>query len=248
MIRSMGEESNKSEAPVDEGTILLMDKPFQWTSFDVVHKVRRTLGIPKVGHTGTLDPRATGLLIICTGRQTKRVQEFADMEKEYTGTLQLGIRTPSFDLETAVTEQADISTVTQEKLAAAVQGFLGKQLQVPPMFSAVKHHGKPLYKYARKGKTLEREAKEIEIKEFSIISFAPPNVSFRVRCSKGTYIRTLANDLGEILGCGATLVELRRTRIGEYRVENALTISQFENLKNARELSPIETDEQPLPA
>jgi tRNA pseudouridine55 synthase len=248
MIRSMGEGSNKSEEPVDEGTILLVDKPLQWTSFDVVHKVRRTLGIPKVGHAGTLDPRATGLLIVCTGRQTKRVHEFADMEKEYTGTLQLGIRTPSFDMETAVTEQADISNVSQEKLAAAVQGFLGKQLQVPPMFSAVKHHGKPLYKYARKGKTLEREAKEIDIKEFSIISFAPPNVSFRVRCSKGTYIRALANDLGEILGCGATLVELRRTRIGEYRVENALTISQLENLKNASELSPVETDEQPLPA
>jgi tRNA pseudouridine55 synthase len=248
MTESMGEQSSKSEEPVDEGTILLMDKPLQWTSFDVVHKVRRTLGIPKVGHAGTLDPRATGLLIVCTGRQTKRVQEFADLEKEYTGTLQLGIRTPSFDLETAITEQADISTVTQEKLMAAVNGFLGKQLQMPPMFSAVKHHGKPLYKYARKGKTLEREPKEIDIREFTIISFTPPNVSFRVRCSKGTYIRALAHDLGEILGCGATLVELRRTRIGEYRVEDALTMSQFENLKGEREFSPVGTDEQPLPA
>lgn len=248
MTESMGEQSSKSEEPVDEGTILLMDKPLQWTSFDVVHKVRRTLGIPKVGHAGTLDPRATGLLIVCTGRQTKRVQEFADLEKEYTGTLQLGIRTPSFDLETAVTERADISAVTQERLLAAVNGFRGKQLQMPPMFSAVKHHGKPLYKYARKGKTLEREPKEIDIKEFTIISFAPPNVLFRVRCSKGTYIRALANDLGEILGCGATLVELRRTRIGEYRVEDALTISQFENLKGEREFSPVVTDEQPLPA
>jgi len=244
----MGEGSDKSEETVDEGTILLIDKPLQWTSFDVVHKVRRTLGIPKVGHAGTLDPRATGLLIICTGRQTRRVQEFAELEKEYTGTLQLGIRTPSFDMETAITTHADISTVTQEKLAAAVKGFLGKQLQMPPMFSAVKHHGKPLYKYARKGKTLEREAKEIDIREFSIISFAAPNASFRVRCSKGTYIRALVNDLGEILGCGATLVELRRTRIGGYRVEDALTISQFENLKNERELSPIETHEQSLPA
>ena len=248
MIRSMGDESNKSDAPVDEGSILLVDKPLQWTSFDVVHKVRLVLGIPKVGHAGTLDPRATGLLIVCTGRQTKRVQEFADLEKEYTGTLQLGIRTPSFDMETAITKHADFSDVTREKLESAVSGFLGKQLQLPPMFSAVKVHGKPLYKYARKGKTLEREAKEIEIREFSIVSFAPPNVSFRVRCSKGTYIRALANDLGEILGCGATLTELRRTRIGEYRVENALTIDQIENLKDVRDLSPIETDEQPLPA
>jgi tRNA pseudouridine55 synthase len=248
MIRSMGEGSNKSEELIDEGTVLLVDKPLQWTSFDVVHKVRRTLGTPKVGHAGTLDPRATGLLIICTGRQTKRVQEFTDLEKEYTGTLQLGIRTPSFDMETAITKHADVSDVTYEKLESAVSGFLGKQLQLPPMFSAVKVHGKPLYKYARKGKTLEREKKEIDIREFSIISFAPPNVSFRVRCTKGTYIRALANDLGEILGCGATLIELRRTRIGEHRVENALTIDQLDNLKRERSLSPIETDEQPLPA
>jgi tRNA pseudouridine55 synthase len=248
MIRAMGEGSDTVEEPVDVGRVILVDKPLQWTSFDVVHKVRQTLGVAKVGHAGTLDPRATGLLIVCTGRQTKRVQEFADLEKEYTGTLQLGIRTPSFDMETAITEHADVSDVTPAKLESAVSGFLGKQLQLPPMFSAVKYHGKPLYKYARKGKTLERTAKEIDIKEFAILSFALPNVTFRVRCSKGTYIRALANDLGEILGCGATLIELRRTRIGEYRVENALTMDQIENLKNVRELSPVETDEQPLPA
>jgi tRNA pseudouridine55 synthase len=232
----MGDQSKTSNEPVDEGTVLLVDKPLQWTSFDVVHKVRQSTGTAKVGHAGTLDPRATGLLIICTGRQTKRVHEFADLEKEYTGAFQLGIRTPSFDMETTITQIADISAVTQEGLESAAKGFLGKQLQLPPMFSAVKHHGKPLYKYARKGET------------FSILSFVPPNVTFRVRCSKGTYIRTLANDLGEILGCGATLVELRRTRIGDYRVENALTIDQLENIKGVRELSHSGLHEHRIPA
>jgi len=243
MIRSLSDGSNGSPEPVDEGIMLLIDKPLQWTSFDVVHKVRQSLGVAKVGHAGTLDPRATGLLIICTGRQTKRMHEFTELGKEYTGTFQLGIRTPSFDMETAITEHADISTVTLEVLQAAVQGFLGKQLQIPPMYSAVKHHGKPLYKYARKGKTLERKAKEIDITEFSILSFTPPNVTFRVRCSKGTYIRALANDIGEILGCGATLTELRRTSIGDFRVEDALSIDQLESMKAEKDLSQLETHE-----
>ena len=248
MIRSMADQSKRSPEPVEEGTMLLVDKPLQWTSFDVVHKVRQSLGVAKAGHAGTLDPRATGLLIICTGRQTKRVHEFADLEKEYTGTLQLGIRTPSFDMETAITEHADCSTVTQEKLESAAKGFVGKQLQVPPMYSAVKHHGKPLYKYARKGKTLDRKAKEIDITEFAILSFSPPNVTFRVRCSKGTYIRALANDIGEMLGCGAALVELRRTRIGDLRVEDALTIGQLESMKGTKDFSQSETHEHRIPA
>jgi len=244
----MEDQSKAVGQHVDEGMILLVDKPLQWTSFDVVHEVRLSLGIAKAGHAGTLDPRATGLLIICTGRQTKRVHEFADMEKEYTGMFQLGIRTPSFDMETAITEQADISTVTRERLETATGGFLGKQLQVPPMYSAVKHQGKPLYKYARKGKTVERKAKEIDITEFSILSFTPPNATFRVRCSKGTYIRALVNDIGEILGCGAALVELRRTRIGDFRVENALTISQLHEMKNQEEFSRSEMHGHRIPA
>jgi len=248
MIRSMGDQSKTSNKPADEGTILLVDKPLQWTSFDVVHKVRHSLGISKVGHAGTLDPRATGLLIICTGRQTKRVHEFADLGKEYTGTFQLGIRTPSFDMETSITEHADFSKVTQERLESAARGFLGKQLQVPPMFSALKHQGTPLYKYARKGITLDRKAREIDIAEFSILSFTPPHVTFRVRCSKGTYIRALANDIGDILGCGATLFELRRIRIGDFRVEDALTISQLENMNEIREFSQSETDGHRIPA
>jgi tRNA pseudouridine55 synthase len=248
MIRSAGNQSEVLDQPVDEGTVLLIDKPLQWTSFDVVHKVRRCLNTAKAGHAGTLDPRATGLLIVCTGRQTKRVHEFADLEKEYTGTFRLGIRTPSFDMETSITTHADISTVTREQLESIALGFVGKQLQLPPMYSAVKHQGKPLYKYARKGKTLERKAKEIDIHEFDILSFAPPSVSFRVRCSKGTYIRALANDIGEILGCGATLVELRRTRIGHFDVANALTISQLESMNDASAYSQSEKDEHRIPA
>jgi tRNA pseudouridine55 synthase len=247
-MQSMGDRSKTSNEPVDEGTILLVDKPLQWTSFDVVHKVRQSLRASKAGHTGTLDPRATGLLIICTGRQTKRVHEFADLEKEYTGKFRLGISTPSFDMETPITKHADASAVTREKLESAARGFMGKQLQMPPMYSAVKHQGKPLYKYARKGKTLDRKRKEIEITEFSILSFAPPVGSLRVRCSKGTYVRTLANDIGEILGCGAVLIELRRTRIGEFRVENALTIDQLEDMKVQREFSQNGTHGHPLPA
>jgi tRNA pseudouridine55 synthase len=248
MISSPGDQSSASTRPVDEGTILLVDKPLQWTSFDVVHRIRHILKIEKAGHAGTLDPRATGLLIVCTGRQTKRVSEFADLEKEYTGTFQLGIRTPSFDMETTITESADVSSVTDQKLELAVSSFLGKQLQVPPMYSAVKHHGKPLYKYARKGKTLERKAKEIDITEFSIVSFSPPYVRFRIRCSKGTYIRALANDLGDMLGCGAALIELRRTKIGSFTVESALTIAQLENMKDERKLASSELHEQRISA
>jgi tRNA pseudouridine55 synthase len=248
MIRSLGGQAEQAEEPVNEGRLLLIDKPLQWTSFDVVHKVRQCLGVSKVGHAGTLDPRATGLLIVCTGRQTKRMQEFTDLQKEYTGTLQLGIRTPSFDLETAVTEQGDYSPVTREGLESAAKTFVGKQLQLPPMYSAVKHHGRPLYKFARKGKTLERTAKEVDIMEFAILSFAPPHVTFRVRCSKGTYIRALVNDLGEMLGCGATLTELRRTCIGAYCVEHALTIQQLEEMKTQQVSSQSEMHEHHLPA
>jgi tRNA pseudouridine55 synthase len=248
MIGTTDSQTRKTDEPVDEGTLLLVDKPLQWTSFDVVHKVRQCLGVPKVGHAGTLDPRATGLLIVCTGRQTKRMQEFTDLQKEYTGTFQLGIRTPSFDLETAVTEHADFTSVTRENVESAAERFLGKQLQLPPMFSAVKHHGKPLYKFARKGKVLERSPKEIDIEEFSILTWTPPHVTFRVRCSKGTYIRALVNDLGEMLGCGATLIELRRTSIGGYRVEDALTISQLEEMKDKRVSAQTEIHEHYLPA
>jgi tRNA pseudouridine55 synthase len=241
------EAVRKDDAP-DEGTVLLIDKPLNWTSFDVIHRLRQTLGIAKAGHAGTLDPRATGLLIVCTGKQTKRIDQFTGLEKEYTGLFELGIRTPSFDMETGVTQRSDYSSVNETVLGSVVKRFLGPQLQVPPMYSAAKHRGKPLYKYARKGKTLERQAKEIDVREFSIQSFAPPMVGFRIVCSKGTYIRSLVNDIGEALGCGATLNTLRRTRIGEFRVEDAMTVEQLDKLRNDTGILKTESDGYRIPA
>ncbi|MCX6135686.1 MAG: tRNA pseudouridine(55) synthase TruB [Ignavibacteriales bacterium] len=232
----------------DDGEILLLDKPLDWTSFDVVHRVRQWLGIKKVGHAGTLDPRATGLLIVCTGRQTKQIDSFAILDKEYTGTFELGIRTPSFDMETEVTEGGEFAGISLEGLKTAIEGFTGRQLQTPPMYSAVKYHGKPLYKYARKGKTIERQAKEIDVKEFSVLSFVPPVVAFRVACSKGTYIRSLVSDLGERLGCGAALTSLRRTRIGKYSVEDAMTIEQLDKVHAERVSMQSVSDGHRIPA
>jgi tRNA pseudouridine55 synthase len=232
----------------DEGEVLLIDKPLHWTSFDVVDKIRRWFGIEKAGHAGTLDPRATGLLILCTGRQTKRIDQFANLDKEYVGTFELGIQTPSFDMETRVTERLDYSGVSIDELRSVVVRFTGRQLQTPPMYSAVKHHGKPLYKYARKGKTLERQPKEIEVKEFSVLSFVPPVAEFRVVCSKGTYIRSLVSDIGNKLGCGAALTSLRRTRIGTYRVEDALTIEELDKVKGERASLRSLSDGHGIPA
>ncbi len=230
----MSAPSHRTTEMQDEGELILIDKPLNWTSFDVVHKIRRWFGIAKAGHAGTLDPRATGLLILCTGRQTKRIDQFTNLDKEYTGTFELGIRTPSFDMETGVTERGDYADITIEQLRSAVLGFTGRQLQTPPMYSAVKHRGKPLYKYARKGKTLERQPKEIDVTEFTVLSFVPPAVEFRVVCSKGTYIRSLVSDIGNKLGCGAALTSLRRTRIGAYRVEDALTMEELDKMKGER--------------
>jgi tRNA pseudouridine55 synthase len=218
----------------DEGEILLIDKPLNWTSFDVVHRIRQWFGIEKVGHAGTLDPRATGLLILCTGKQTKRLDLFVSLDKEYTGTFELGIRTPSFDMETGITDRADYTGISMEQLQSVVLGFTGRQMQTPPMYSAVKHRGKPLYKYARKGKTLDRPPKQIDVTEFSVDSFVPPVVGFRVVCSKGTYIRSLVSDIGEKLGCGAVLTSLRRTRIGGYKIEDALTIEELDRMNGER--------------
>jgi tRNA pseudouridine55 synthase len=232
----------------DEGEVLLIDKPLNWTSFDVVDKIRRWFGIEKAGHAGTLDPRATGLLILCTGRQTKRIDQFANLDKEYTGTFELGIRTPSFDMETGVTERGDYTDVSIERLRSVVLGFTGRQMQIPPMYSAVKHHGKPLYKYARKGKTLERQPKEVDVTEFTVVSFLPPVAEFRVVCSKGTYIRSLVSDIGDKLGCGAALTSLRRTRIGTHRVENALTMEELDKVKGERASLRSLSDGRRIPA
>ena len=217
-----------SDVLPEEGQVLLVDKPYKWTSFDVVRKVKRHVQIKKVGHAGTLDPLATGLLIVCTGRKTKTIDTIQAQEKEYTGTFFIGATTPSFDLETAVDHSFDISLITREKIEEAIQKLTGEIMQIPPMHSAVKLNGQRAYKLARKGETAEIQPRPVTIKVFEITSFDLPSVGFRVVCTKGTYIRSLARDLGELLDSGAHLTSLCRTRIGEYRLENALTMANLE--------------------
>lgn len=212
------------------GEILLLDKPLHWTSLDAVKKIRSLFHIRKAGHAGTLDPRATGLLIVATGAETKNMHRYTMLEKEYVGSMQLGIRTPSFDSETEVVERRDFEHITPEAVSAAMAQSVGTLMQVPPMYSASKYGGKPLYEYARKGRTVERAPKEIEVKEFNAVKFDLPFVEFKVVCSKGTYVRTLVDDLGGFLGCGACLVSLRRVRIGEYLVEDACSIEAAKEL------------------
>jgi tRNA pseudouridine55 synthase len=212
------------EKTQDAGRVLLINKPLRWTSFDVVNKLRYTLKIKKIGHAGTLDPLATGLLIICVAKMTKQIETFMGMEKEYTGTFVLGQTTPSYDLETEVSEQKDISGITPEAIASAVKSLTGKLNQLPPAHSAIKIGGKRAYKFARKGKEVELQPREVEVREFEITALRLPELQFRIVCSKGTYIRSLARDLGEKLGVGAYLSQLCRTRIGTYKLENALSI------------------------
>ncbi len=228
------------------GEVLLVDKPVDWTSFDVVKKTRSLFNVRKVGHAGTLDPKASGLLILCTGRRTKNILEFQDAEKEYLGTFELGVRTPSFDSETDVVETRDFSGLTEEQVQQAAARFVGKTHQMPPMYSAAKLDGKPLYQYARKGQTVERQVREVEIKDFVVTRFSPPMADFRVVCSKGTYIRALVDDLGKELGCGCTVRSLRRIRIGMYRVEEAMTIGDLQKLRDTLGLgqrAPYEVSE-----
>lgn len=226
-------ETAATKAVLDfhEGEILFIDKPVNWTSFDVVSRVRGTFRVKKVGHAGTLDPNATGLLIICTGKKTKIIDEFSGMDKEYIATLELGARTASFDAETEIIERKEIGHLTDEAIRAALAEFMGTQQQLAPMYSAVKHLGKPLYKYARKGREIERKPREVTVTELEVLSIALPVVVFRIVCSKGTYIRSIADECGTKLGCGAYLKELRRTRIGEHHVRDAITVEQLHTLE-----------------
>ncbi|MCC6396806.1 MAG: tRNA pseudouridine(55) synthase TruB [Bacteroidetes bacterium] len=210
----------------DEGEVLLVDKPAGWTSFDVVNKLRRAYGGLKMGHAGTLDPGATGLLILCTGRKRKDIDSFMGLEKEYAAEMRLGIRTPSFDMETEVTEASGIDGISEEQVLRVMGEFVGAVQQVPPMWSAVKVGGKRLYTLARKGMEVERPSREVQIVSIQPGRMDLPDVAFSVVCSKGTYIRTLVHDIGERLGCGATMTALRRTRIGPYRVEDAQSVPQ----------------------
>ena len=213
---------NQPEQP--EGRVILIDKPLEWTSFDVVKKLKYKLDVKKIGHAGTLDPLATGLLILCTGKKTKTINSIQAQEKEYEGTLVLGQTTPSFDLETEPTEANDISHLTEEDIKQATKAFIGDIEQIPPKFSAVKVNGKRAYLHARAGKEFTIKSRIVQIKAFDIIDVNPPEVKFRVVCSKGTYIRSLADDLGQALGVGAYLSALRRTRIGDYHIDDAETI------------------------
>ncbi|ARA95002.1 tRNA pseudouridine(55) synthase TruB [Rhodothermaceae bacterium RA] len=211
-----------------ERVVLLVDKPAGWSSFDVIRKLRRILGVRKIGHAGTLDPMATGLLICLVGRATKLMEQVMGLKKVYTGTLRLGEVTPSYDAETDVIERADWTHLTQADLEAARQAFLGEIRQVPPVYSAIKVGGERLYRKARRGETVDVPARTVTIDRFEWTAWEGPDVSFEVVCSKGTYIRSLAHDVGERLGVGAHLVALRRTAIGPYRVAEAWTIPSLE--------------------
>ncbi len=212
------------DAELHAGAVLLVDKPRGWTSFDVVNKVRHLFRIRRIGHAGTLDPAATGLLILCTAGKTKDVEEFMGLEKEYEAEIVLGARTPSYDAETPIVERKETSGLTEERVRDAIAGFVGAQQQLPPMYSAVKVGGRRLYSYARKGVEVSRQPREITIASITVGRVEIPAVTMTVVCSKGTYIRTLANDIGERLGCGAYLASLRRTRIGPYHVRDARSI------------------------
>jgi tRNA pseudouridine55 synthase len=215
-----------NQPPQDAGQLLLINKPLGWTSFDAVNKLRYKLKIKKIGHAGTLDPLATGLLIICTGKMTKQIDEFMGLEKEYTGTFVIGQTTPSYDLETEVSEAKDISAITKDLILTAAASLTGKINQLPPAHSAIKVGGKRAYKFARQGKEVALQPREVEVREFEITAVNLPAVDFRIVCSKGTYIRSLARDLGENLGVGAYLSQLCRTRIGNFKLEDALSIDE----------------------
>ncbi|MDX1773248.1 tRNA pseudouridine(55) synthase TruB [Oceanihabitans sediminis] len=222
-----------TEEDYKSGQVLLIDKPLNWTSFQVVNKlrwkIRQTFNIKKikVGHAGTLDPLATGLLIICTGKMTKQIDTFQGQIKEYTGTIVLGSTTPSFDLETEINETFPTDHITKELVEETTKQFIGEIEQFPPVFSAIKKDGKRLYEFARAGEEVEIKSRKITIEAFEITRFENNEVDFRVVCSKGTYIRSLAHDFGKALQSGGHLSVLRRTKIGDFHVDNALSVDAF---------------------
>lgn len=216
--------------PFAEGKVLLINKPLHWTSFDVVRKIRSTIRIKKVGHAGTLDPLATGLLIVCTGKFTKKINEYMAREKEYTGSFTLGATTPTYDLESEPENFKDYHHITEDKLHELTKQFTGQIQQVPPAHSAIKQAGKPVYEMARKGIAVKLEPRTLFIKAFTITGVELPKVYFKVVCSTGTYIRSLAHDYGNALGCGAYLSGLCRTRIGEFTLEDAMSMEAFQQI------------------
>jgi tRNA pseudouridine55 synthase len=223
---------NYTKESFEQGQVILIDKPFRWTSFDVIQKLRKILRIRKIGHAGTLDPLATGLLIICTGKFTKRINEYMAQEKEYTGTFTLGATTPTYDLESEPENFRPVEAITEEMINSVTKNFIGEIFQVPPIHSAIKIGGTRVYELARQGKEVKLEPRRITIKEFEITKIEMPMVHFKVVCSTGTYIRSLAYDFGEVIGCGAYLSSLCRTRIGEFRIADAMSLETFEKKVN----------------
>lgn len=222
-----------NEEDFRNGQVLLIDKPLNWTSFQVVNKIRWLIKNKfaikkiKVGHAGTLDPLATGLLIICTGKMTKEISIFQNQTKKYTGTFLIGTTTPSFDLETKPNNTFAINHINEDLIINATKSFIGKIKQKPPIFSAIKKDGKRLYESARIGEDVVINDRDIEILSFNIPKINMPHIDFEIECSKGTYIRSLANDFGKKLNSGATLSKLRRTKIGEYSVDKSISIEEF---------------------
>ncbi|HMO60558.1 MAG TPA: tRNA pseudouridine(55) synthase TruB [Ferruginibacter sp.] len=210
-----------------EGKVLLIDKPLHWTSFDVVRKLRNALQIKKIGHAGTLDPLATGLLIVCTGKFTKKINEYMAREKVYTGHITLGATTPTYDLESTPEHFKPFDAITPQQIKEAAQQFIGSIQQYPPVFSAIKKDGVALYELARRGEAVDLKPRSVSISSFEITGINLPELAFRVRCSTGTYIRSLAHDFGQALHCGAYLSSLRRTHIGDFDVKDASTVNDF---------------------
>ena len=215
------------ESITAEGQVLFVDKPLRWISFDVVKKLKYTLNIKKIGHAGTLDPLATGLLILCTGKKTKAIEGYQNMGKEYEGTLVLGQTTPSYDLETEPSAAVDISFITEDDIQQIATTFIGNIEQTPPIYSAVKVDGKRAYEHARKGDKIKLKSRIVHISAFEILAVNLPEVKFRIACSKGTYVRTIVHDFGQKLGVGAYMSQLRRTKIGTYSVVDAQTIEEL---------------------
>lgn len=209
------------------GEVILVDKPLTWTSFDVVKKLKYHLKVKKIGHAGTLDPLASGLLILCTGKMTKKIESFQSQEKEYEGTITIGATTPSFDLETEVENLKEYDHITNDLIQNAAKQLTGSIEQVPPIYSAVRIDGKRAYKSARKGEEVKIKSRVVEVKKFEIKLIELPLIQFKITCSKGTYIRSIANDFGKLLGVGAYLSALRRTRIGDFKISEARTIEEL---------------------
>jgi tRNA pseudouridine55 synthase len=220
---------NLSDADFSEGEIILIDKPSGPTSFQVVSKIRKITGVKKVGHSGTLDPKASGLMIVCTGKKTKEMDRFINLNKTYSGIIRLGLTSPSMDIETECTELPLPKDLDEKKIFEIRDSFLGEIEQIPPMYSAVKINGKKLYNLARKGKSIVREPRKIIIEKFEIEKIDLPDIHFSITCSKGTFIRVIADDFGKKLNSGGILAELRRTEIGEFRVDEAIRIDQFDS-------------------